>query len=360
MKATARANANIALVKYWGKRNKKLILPYNSSISMTCDGLFTITTVEFSDKCNRDIIVINDEELKVEEDKSSSPTFADARVVDELRSSLPFAVARVKDEKDVLGHLERIKQTAGIKEKVKVVSQSNFPVAAGLASSASGLAAITAAAAKAAGSNLDQKELSILARQGSGSACRSIFGGFVEWFRGEKEDGSDSYAVQIAPPEHWLEFRLIVTILSEEKKKVGSRVGMAQTVETCPYYENWLKTVNQDLEIIRKGILNKDFTSVGSRAEHNCLKMHALMITTSPAIIYWRPETLKIVQNILGWREGGLECYFTIDAGPQIKIICLEKDVPELKKRLQALKDVKKIIVCRPGEGTKLIDEHLF
>jgi diphosphomevalonate decarboxylase len=329
MKATAKANANIALVKYWGKRNKKLILPYNSSISMTCDGLFTISTVEFSDKLKKDLIFINDKELE-------------------------------KDEKNLFGHLEKIRQMAGIKERAKVVSQSNFPLAAGLAGSASGLAAITVAAVKAAGLNLDQKAISILARQGSGSACRSIFGGFVEWLKGKKKDGSDSYGVQIVPAEHWPEFRLIVTILSEEKKKVGSRLGMAQTVETCPYYENWLKTINQDLEIVRKGILDRDFTSVGSRAEHNCLKMHALMMTTSPAIIYWRPETLKIIQNILNWREGGLECYFTIDAGPQVKIICLEKDGPELKKRLQVLKEVKKIIVCRPGQGTKLIDEHLF
>jgi diphosphomevalonate decarboxylase len=329
VKATAIANINIALVKYWGKRNEELILPYNSSISMTCDGLFTITTVEFSDEYKKDLVIINDEELK-------------------------------KDEKDILGHIERIRQMAGIKEKVKIVSESNFPVAAGLASSASGLAALTVAAVKAVGSDLSQKEFSILARQGSGSACRSIFGGFVEWLKGEKEDGSDSYAKQIADKNYWSEFRMITTIVTEAKKKVGSRAGMAQTVKTCPYYEGWLKTVNQDLDIVRKSILNKDFTSVGSQAESNCLKMHALMMTTKPAIIYWIPATMEIIRNVILWREKGLECYFTIDAGPNVKVLCLKKDEKEINKRLLKLGGVIKTIICRPGDEAKLIDKHLF
>jgi diphosphomevalonate decarboxylase len=249
---------------------------------------------------------------------------------------------------------------AGIKERAKVVSKSNFPIAAGLASSASGLAALTLAATKAASLNLNKKELSILARQGSGSACRSIFGGFVEWLRGQKEDGSDSYARQIVNENYWPEFRMIVTILTEEKKKIGSRIGMAQTVKTCPYYDGWLKTVNQDLNIIRKGILKRDFTAVGSQAEYNCLKMHALMMTTKPPIIYWLPATMEIIQNVISWRRDGLECYFTIDAGPQVKIICLEKDISKIKRKLKKIKGIKKIIVCKPGEGAKLINEHLF
>jgi diphosphomevalonate decarboxylase len=153
---------------------------------------------------------------------------------------------------------------------------------------------------------------------------------------------------------------MIVTILTEEKKKIGSRSGMAQTVETCPYYEGWLKTVNQDLDIVRKGILKRDFTAVGSQAEYNCLKMHALMMTTKPPIIYWLPATMEMIQNVIGWRERGLECYFTIDAGPQVKIICLEKDIKKIKRKLKNIKGIKKIIVCKPGEGAKLIDKHLF
>ena len=347
MKGTAIANTNIALVKYWGKRNKELILPCNGSISMTCDGLFTKSTVEFSDKYKKDLIIINDEELNPVR-KNRNLNSGRKAIPMEYKIGLSNGVK--KDEKDILGHLERIRKMAGIKERVKVVSGSNFPVAAGLASSASGLASLTLAATKAVGLNLDQKELSILTRQGSGSACRSIFEGFVEWLRGEREDGSDSYAKQIAPADYWPKFRMLVIIVSEEKKKIGSRAGMAQTVETCPYYQGWLETIEQDLETVREGILQRDFKAVSSQAEYNCLKMHALMMTTKPAIIYWTPATIEIIQSIISWRQEGLECYFTIDAGPNVKVICLKKDEKEIEKRLLKLKGVRKVIVSKLGD----------
>lgn len=329
MKATATANANIALVKYWGKRDSKLILPQNSSISMTCEGLETRTTVEFSERYDKDTVLINDEEL-------------------------------VKDERDILGHIERIRNMAGISEKAKIVSESNFPVAAGLASSASGFAALTLAATAAAGLNLEEKELTILSRQGSGSSCRSIPEGFVEWHKGQKEDGSDSYAESIAGKNHWHDFRMIACIVSEAKKKVSSRAGMAQTVATSPYYDGWLRTVDEDLRKIREGIKNKDFSLVGLTAEHNCLKMHALMTTTKPSIVYWIPATLEIIHHVQAWREEGLECYFTIDGGPQVKVMCLEKDEKELNKRLLELEGVKKTVLCKPGDGASLTEKHLF
>ena len=328
MKATAIANANIALIKYWGKRNKELILPYNSSISMTCDGLWSKTTVEFGDY-SEDSIVINDEELK-------------------------------KDEKDVYGHLERIRKIAGITKKARIISESNFPVAAGLASSASGLAALTLATTSAAGMKLSSRELSILARQGSGSASRSMEGGFVEWLKGEKEDGSDSYAKQIAPKEHWTDFRMIACIVSEAKKATSSRAGMAQTVSTSPYYDGWLKSIDNDLDNVRKGIHNKDFTLVGSTAEANALKMHATMMTTKPSIIYWQPATVEIMHAVMHWREQGLESYFTMDAGPQVKILCLSKDMDKIVKNLSELDGIKKTIICKPGDGAQLTDKHLF
>lgn len=329
MKSTAIANANIALVKYWGKRNNDLILPLNSSISMTCDGLHTKTTVEFSGDYDKDSITINDEELK-------------------------------KDEKDVLAHVERIRKLAGIREKARIVSESNFPVAAGLASSASGLAALTVAASAAAGLNLTEKDLTILARMGSGSASRSICEGFAQWHKGGKKDGSDSYAESIAPQAHWPEFRMIACIVSEAKKAVSSRAGMAQTVATSPLYKGWLDSVEEDLAGVRNGILMRDFTSVGSIAEANALKMHATMITTKPAIIYWTPATLDIMHSVMKWREEGLESYFTMDAGPQVKIMCLEKDVREILGNLESIDSVKRTIVCKPGDGAALLDNHLF
>jgi len=326
MKASAIANANIALVKYWGKRDSRLMLPHNGSISMTVDGMTTHTTVEFDPKYERDIFILNGEELT-----------------------------------DALGlpHLDVIRGMAGIKDNAKVVSESNFPVAAGLASSASGLAAVSVAGAKAAGLDLDNKQLSILSRRGSGSASRSVEGGFVEWYRGEKDDGSDSYAVQIAKPDHW-DFRMVTVVTSTKEKKVKSRAGMSQTVQTCPYYKDWVETVNHDLDTVRKGILNKDFTKVGSTAEYNCLKMHATMMTTQPPIIYWNPVTMRIMHAIMDWRDEGLESYFTIDAGPQVKIMCMEKDVEEIKKRLSEIEGIEDVITCKPGSGAKLVDDHLF
>lgn len=328
MKATAIANANIALVKYWGKRDKKLMLPQNGSISMTCDGLATTTTVDFGDYEN-DIVILNDEELQ-------------------------------KDKEAIVAHLDLIRGMAGIKQKAKMVSSSNFPVAAGLASSASGFAALSLAASKAAGLNLSKKELSILSRRGSGSASRSIAGGFVEWHRGQKDDGSDSFAESVVDKNYWHEFRMITTIVTEAKKKVSSRSGMAQTVENCPYYDGWLKTINNDLDTVRSGIKNRDFTRVGSTAERNCLKMHALMMTTTPAIIYWFSPTMQIIQSVMLWREEGLECYFTIDAGANVKVMCLEKNAAEVNKRLLGLNGVIKTIICRPGDEARLVDKHLF
>ncbi len=330
MKASAIANSNIALTKYWGKRDSKLMLPNNGSISMTLDGLNTRTTVEFSPEYERDILIFNGKEI-----------------------------SEGREYEETVAFMDIVREMAGIREKAKIATENNFPTAAGLASSASGYAALALAASKAAGLNLDKRELSILARRGSGSACRSIEGGFVEWKRGEKKDGSDSYAVQIAPKDHW-DFRMLTTIVSTEEKKVKSRAGMAQTVKTCPYYKGWLETVQDDIDAVRQGILEKDFAKVGSVAEYNCLKMHATMITTKPPIIYWNPATMEIIHAVMAWREEGLESYFTIDAGPNVKVMCMEKDVQELKKRLEGLNGVKEVIVCRPGDEAKTTEEHLF
>ncbi|XOB42713.1 MAG: diphosphomevalonate decarboxylase [Candidatus Nealsonbacteria bacterium] len=330
MKKTAIANANIALVKYWGKRDPELFLPYNSSISLTLDGLSTITTVEFNGY-DQDVFILDGQEIK-----------------------------KGKELEKLIRHLDLIRKIAGINKKAKIASKNNFPTAAGLASSASGFAALTLAATKALGMNLNSKELSIISRQGSGSSTRSCLEGFVEWVKGEKRNGTDSYAKQIALADYWPEFRMIVTIVSTKAKKVSSRAGMAKTVETSPMYKSWLNTIERDLDNVKQGILKKDITLVGSTAEMNCLKMHSTMITTNPPIIYWHPVTLKIIHSILEWREQGLECYFTIDAGPQVKVICLENQAEEVKKRLQSLNGVKQVIICKPGQGPELIKKHLF
>jgi len=331
MKASAVANSNIALVKYWGKRDERLILPQNGSISMTTEGMSTHTTVEFDSRYRRDVIILNGKELEESETKE-----------------------------EIVRQMGNIRNHAGSKERAKVMSFNNFPTGAGLASSAGGIAALTAAACEALGLRLNGKELSILARLGSGSACRSIYGGFVEWLRGSREDGKDSYAKQLAAETHWPDFRMVVAVTSKREKKVRSRMGMKASVETSAFYKGWLDSVEEDLDSVRKGILKKDFREVGETAEHNCLKMHSIMLAAKPSILYWLPSTVEIMRNVHEWRENGLECYFTIDAGPQVKLICLEKDIPAIQERLKSIKGVEDMIFTKPGQGAGVTEDHLF
>lgn len=333
MKTSAITNANIALVKYWGKRNQELMLPYNSSISMTTEGVFTHTTVDFDKNYAEDIFILNKKEFKTGSEEYD------------------------KYVKRFLNFVRKISRTD---LKTKIVSINNFPSAAGLASSAAGFAALATAVNKALNLDLPKKDLSMMARRGSGSATRSIFGGFVEWKKGTKEDGLDSFAEQIAPSEHWKDFRMIVGITSITEKKVRSRAGMAQTVKTSPYYKSWIESVDNDLTKVREGILTRNFKLVGETAEENCLKMHATMITTKPSIIYWNTGTIQIIQSVLQWRDEGLEVYFTIDAGPQVKILCLKKDIEEVEKRLKKIRLLEHVIITRPGGGTRIVNEHLF
>ena len=330
MKATASANSNIALVKYWGKRDERKILPMNSSLSVTLDGLYTTTTVEFSPRYRADQVRLGGRELKGEE------------------------------KRRVVKHLDLVRSLAGVTKRARVESRNSFPTAAGLASSASGFCALSLAASAAAGIGLDTKNLSVLSRLGSGSATRSVYGGFVEWQKGKKADGSDSCAVQLGDEHHWKNFRMITTIVETSKKTVSSRAGMRDTVKTSPLYGAWLDTVEADLKAVRKGIRQRNVRLVGEPAELNCLKMHATMMTTTPRVLYWVPATVEVLRAVAGWRAQGETCWFTIDGGPNVKVICSAKAAPRLARRLQGLKGVKKVLVCEPGPGARLSARHLF
>ncbi|MFH1390966.1 MAG: diphosphomevalonate decarboxylase [Candidatus Diapherotrites archaeon] len=330
MKATAIANSNIALVKYWGKRDEKLVLPKNSSISMALDKLHTTTTVEFSKKLKEDSLKI------------------DGRNATE------------KELERVSKHLDLVRKEFGEQIYARIESKNNFPKAAGLASSASAFAALSLAATKALDLHLDKKELSIIARQGSGSASRSIAGGFVEFEKGSQPDGSDSFAKQIAPQDHWEELRMVVVVLTTKEKKVGSSEGMDKTTLSSELYHCWMETIDKDLKKVREAIIEKNFPMLGRTAEMNALKMHSTMITTEPHLIYWEPETISIMKEIMKLREEGTECYFTIDAGPQVKILCLENNVKKIENHFSKFKGVKKLIVCKTGGEAKLIEEDLF
>lgn len=320
MKATAKANTNIALIKYWGKRNEELFLPMNSSLSITLDHFYTVTTVEFSPEFDKDTFLLNN-------------------VRADHKASLKISK-----------FLDKIRNMANVKLHAMVSSENKVPTAAGFASSASGFAALAAASSKALGLNLDRKQLSVLARQGSGSACRSIYGGYVEWQKGIGDAGEDSYASQVLPANAW-NISILSVLVNSEEKKVSSRDGMKQTVLTSPFYQGWLDTVENDLIIAKEAIIDKNFYSLGEITETNALKMHATMLGSDPPIIYWQSGTLAVMQCIQELRRSGVPAYFTIDAGPNVKVLCPPEHEQIVYEALLKLSEVKEIFICHPGGG---------
>jgi diphosphomevalonate decarboxylase len=327
VKATARANTNIALIKYWGKRNETLFLPMNSSLSITLDKFYTTTTVQFCKDLPNDIFLLNGH-LGGESDTLKISVF-----------------------------LDRFRKIAGADLHAIVTSINKVPTAAGLASSASGFAALAAAAAKALRLNLDKQELSILARQGSGSASRSIFGGFVEWQKGNKEDGTDSFAKPILPEQDW-PLSVLSVLVESDQKIISSREGMKRTVETSPFYPGWLETVDQDLKMAKEAIKLRNFEMLGKTVEANALKMHATMLGANPPIIYWKSGTLEVIQQIQQLRLEGIQVYFTIDAGPNVKVLCLPGDEQQVYESLTILPGVQHVFICHPGSGITYSPEN--
>ncbi len=325
MKATARANTNIALIKYWGKRDEKLFLPMNRSLSITLDGFYSTTTVEFTEELKEDKLIINE-----------SP-------------------GSNEDRNKISDFLTKIRNVAGTNLYATVTSENNVPTAAGFASSASGFAALAAAATKALGLDLKDEDLSVIARQGSGSACRSIYGGYVEWDMGTRADGRDSVAKQLLDEKEW-KLTILSTIVAPERKKVSSRDGMKRTVETSPYYQGWLNTVSYDLMEAKSAIKERDFQRLGEVMESNSLKMHATMLGARPPILYWDSGTVEIMNCIMQLRSTGIPAYFTIDAGANVKVICLPEYEEEIKRVLMELKGVLQVISCYPGKGVSYIE----
>lgn len=321
MRATAKAHTNIALIKYWGKRNEKLILPTNNSLSVTLDGLYTETTVNFQEDLTNDIFTLNGEAI----------------------TGIPYE--RVTKFLDLFRE-----HTGKTNLYAKVESTNHVPTAAGFASSASGFAALAAATAKALNLDLTNRELSQFTRQGSGSACRSIYGGFVEWEKGEKDDGSDSYAVQIAPQDHW-DIRVAAVVLTAKEKDISSRDGMKLTVDTSVFYDGWLESIPQDLREIKAGIQARDFEKVGSIAEANCLKMHATTLGANPPFTYWQDTTMAVMQTVQQLRKEQIPAFFTIDAGPNVKVLYLPEDEQKVLETIRQLDSVEDIIVSKVGAG---------
>lgn len=294
--ATARAHANLAFVKYWGKADASINLPLNNSISMNLNQATTITTVTFDDRLTADQVVVGD-----------------------APASAAFATRVSK-------HLDRVRDLAGNRSHAHVHTVNTFPAGAGIASSASGLAALSLAASAALGLKLDERELSILARRGSGSACRSIPAGFVEWYAGQAND--DSYASSIAAPEHWAICDLAV-IISRAAKKIPSSEGH-ELARGSIFSQVRLDQLPARTEVIRRAILERDFATFGRETEAEALAMHAIAMTSAytagnawhSGVYYWLPETLELLIAVQEWREQGLPVYFTLDAGPTVHLLC--------------------------------------
>lgn len=327
MKATATAHSNLALVKYWGKRNSVLNLPAVGSISITLNNLTTRTTVQFHPGIDGDTLVLNG------------------------------VLADKKKEKRVRNFLDLVRNHAKMTLFAKVTSENNYPTASGLASSSSGFAALALAATEAAQVSFSMEQLGVLARQGSGSAARSILGGFVEMKVGEKPDGTDSYAVQLADENHW-GINVVIAITAEYEKQISSTDGMKQTALSSPFYSDWISSSKTDLDDMRLAISKKDFQKLGEISEYSCLKMHGLAMSAKPGIVYWNAATISVIHAVRELRLKNIQCYFSIDAGPQVKILCMPHDVEAIGKLLMEIPGVSRLIRTSLGSGAKLIEKE--
>ena len=318
--ATAIAHPNIALIKYWGDRDPELHIPTNGSISMNLSELFTRTTVSFDQGLDQDHFILDGSRV--------------------TGTGL----------KRVSSFLNRVRMLAGIDRNAWVESSNNFPTSVGIASSASGFAALSMAAGSAAGLQLDEKSLSRLARTGSGSACRSIPPGFVEWQPGTSDE--NSYAHSIAPPTQW-DLVDCIAIVSRTEKPISSSMGhtlahtsMLQTVRVAD--------TPRRLDLCRQAIQNCDFDALAEVVELDSNLMHAVMITSTPPLLYWQPETIGILRAVQSMRNAGLPVCYTIDAGPNVHVLTARDVAGEVTDRLQKLAEVIEVLCAHPGGPARL------
>ena len=321
--ATGQAHPNIAFIKYWGNRDDALRLPANGSISMNLEGLYTRTTVSFQRSLPFDELIINGREVTGQ------------------------ALQRVSNLVDL------VRRRAGLSMQAEVVSENNFPSGAGIASSASAFAALAMATCAAADLKLSEAELSRLARRGSGSACRSIPGGFVEWRMGEGDE--DSHAVSIAPPDHW-PLADCIAVVSESTKLTGSTQGHA-IASTSPLQSARVTDAPRRLDICRRAILDRDFDALAAVVELDSDMMHAVMMTSAPALHYWAPTTLAVMSSVRQWRREGLAVCCSVDAGANVHVICPVEHKDGIASRLQQISGVKEVLIAGVGGAAWLVEE---
>lgn len=322
--ATAKAHTNIALVKYWGKKDQELIIPQTDSLSLTLNEFYTTTTVSFDNHLTSDLVAIDQQTLSKQAAKK------------------------------VIHVLDIVRQLSGIKAFARVESINHVPTAAGLASSASAFAALAGAASAAAGLNLSGRDLSRLARRGSGSATRSIYGGLVEWQKGT--DDTSSFAQPILENVDF-PIEMLAVLVDTKKKKVSSRSGMQSSVETSPYYDAWRQVVANDMIAIKQAIKAKDIDQIGHIAEENALRMHALTFSADPGFTYFNGETLTIIKAVEDLRNQGVNCYYTMDAGPNVKVLYDRGNRSKIVEELSNIVGPERLVVSQPGPGIKIWNE---
>lgn len=318
-KVSARAHTNIALIKYWGKKDDALIIPQNNSLSLTLDHFYTDTSVLFDPDLTHDTFTLNN----VSQDATNVSAF-----------------------------LNIVRQKAGIPYFAHVNSTNHVPTTAGLASSASAYAALALAASHAANLSLNKTELSRLARRGSGSACRSIFGGFVEWFAGT--DDQSSYAAPVPINVDW-DICMIAIVVDKRHKKISSRAGMQRVVATSPYYSAWIKQSYADLDAIKAAMNANDFATFGQIAQENALKMHALNLSAHPAFSYFEPESIVAMNLVEELQQQNIACYYTMDAGANVKVICQQQDVAKILAHLSQHFTADQLLVAKSGPAAHLL-----
>ena len=339
-KTTVSAPANIAFIKYWGARDLDRALPMNPSISMTLEHCVSQCTVETLGHGGEDEVWLAEPDGGF---GTPEPEFAQ----------------RMRD------HLGRIRKWAGRTEAVRVATRNTFPTAGGLASSASGFAALTLAAAGAFGKKASSKELSLLARRsGSGSACRSVLGGFVEWStpKGNGDVDSvgdeDSYARQIADADHW-DLRNVIAVVEIGPKTVSSIEGHRRALSS-PYYTKRQELLPERIEKVRKAIRERDLATLGPVIEEEAVDLHLIAMSSHPPIFYWSPGTVAVLRAVRELRQEGLAAWVTMDAGANVHVICDEDSEDEVADRLEDLPAVGFVIRDGIGPGPDEETEHLF
>lgn len=318
-RVTARAYANIALCKYWGKLKAEINLPATPSISLALDVLHTDTTVLRIDG--------NVDQFQIDNKPADEST-----------------------HKRLAGFLDLWRDKNLIEGCFSIESENHFPTASGLASSASGFAALAMALSGFAKRKLNKMELSRLAREGSGSAARSIPGGLAKL-----PVGSDPAAIQILPAGE-IPWGMVVAIVEGAEKKIGSREGMRLSDQSSPYYKNWLSQAKQDYSSMLAAIKQMDFKRIGVICEANALAMHACMIATRPSLLYWTKTTVDIIHAVSAWRDSGLETFFTIDAGSHVLLLCKTDDLEKVVEEVKSIKGVVLAKVGSPADGAQIIE----